>query len=104
VDDQEKEYPSEDGWQFVSVSGQKVGIKTSILEEKCTAVEMLICYARELGASFLPYVERSLEIVVPLLKFYFHDGVREATAVLIPLLFKSMKLGNLGNFQMYRSL
>ena len=50
---------------------------------------MLICYAQEMGADFHPYVQKVLGIVVPLLKFYFHDGVRFASASVIPFLFKS---------------
>jgi hypothetical protein len=42
-----------------------------------------------MGADFHPYVQKVLGIVVPLLKFYFHDGVRFASASVIPFLFKS---------------
>ncbi|CAG8599846.1 7803_t:CDS:10, partial [Ambispora leptoticha] len=92
-EDVESKYSAEDGWEFVGVEGQQIGIKTTVLEEKCTAVEMLICYARELGAAFQPYVESVLEIVLPLLKFYFHDGVRHAAAATIPHLLSSAKKG-----------
>lgn len=78
------------------MEGTKVGIHTTSLEEKCTSLEMLICYARELGGGFHPYVERVMEIVLPLLKFYFHDGVRLAAAQMIPQLFNSFKLS--GNY------
>ncbi|CAG8482986.1 1549_t:CDS:10, partial [Ambispora gerdemannii] len=92
-EDVESKYSAEDGWEFVGVEGQQIGIKTTVLEEKCTAVEMLICYARELGAAFQPYVDNVLEIVLPLLKFYFHDGVRHAAAATIPHLLSSAKKG-----------
>jgi hypothetical protein len=90
-EDVESKYPSEDGWEFVGINGQQIGIKTSVLEEKYTAVEMLVSYARDLGAGFLPYVGQVLEIALPLLKFYFHEGVRLAAATLIPLLLKDAK-------------
>ncbi|CAG8499248.1 1824_t:CDS:10 [Acaulospora colombiana] len=93
-DDIESKYSPEDGWEFVGVEGQQIGIKTTVIEEKCTAVEMLICYARELGPAFHPYVENVLEIVLPLLKFYFHDGVRNAAAATIPHLLNSVKKAN----------
>ncbi|TPX30988.1 hypothetical protein SmJEL517_g05575 [Synchytrium microbalum] len=83
-----------DNWQFVEVEGQRIGIKTDLLEEKCTAVEMVMCYARELGAEFDRYVDTILSIVIPLLKFYFHDGVRLASAAVIPQLFESMRKAN----------
>jgi importin-5 len=95
-DEIEKEqYPSEDGWDFIPVHGQQVGIKTSVLEEKCTAYEMLVCYAQELKGDFFPYVPSVLEtLVIPGLKFYFHDGVRAASAKCLPALVESAKLAN----------
>jgi len=59
---------------------------------------MLICYARGLGAGFMPYVEQVCGIVLPLLKFYFHDGVRFAAAATIPQLLKCVRLSNAGTF------
>lgn len=35
---------------------------------------MLYCYASELKGGFLPYVDHVAKIVVPLLKFAYHDG------------------------------
>ncbi|RIB28214.1 armadillo-type protein [Gigaspora rosea] len=93
-DDIDSKYSAEDGWEFVGVEGQQIGIKTTVLEEKCTAVEMLICYARELGPAFQLYVADVLEIVLPLLKFYFHEGVRNAAAATIPHLLNSVKKAN----------
>lgn len=36
---------------------------------------MLCCYAEELREGFLPYVQPVTEIMVPLLKFWFHEEV-----------------------------
>ena len=96
LDESEKEqYAEEDGWDFVPLHGQQVGIKTSVLEEKCTAYEMLICYAQELKGDFFPYVPSVLEdLIIPGLKFYFHDGVRSASAKRLPCLVESAKLAN----------
>ncbi|KAI8917831.1 hypothetical protein PhCBS80983_g00962 [Powellomyces hirtus] len=80
----------DEDWEMLEVDGQRIGIKTTVLEEKCTAVEMLICYARELGPGFAPYVKEVMAIVVPLLRFYFHEGVRHAAAATIPYLFVSI--------------
>ncbi|KAG0205651.1 hypothetical protein BGX28_002767 [Mortierella sp. GBA30] len=95
-DDIESKYSAEDGWEFVGVDGQQFGIKTTVLEEKCTAVEMLICYARELGPGFRPYLEKVRDIALPLLKFYFHDGVRHAAASTLPQLISCAKQAELG--------
>ncbi|KAG0747446.1 hypothetical protein G6F57_000579 [Rhizopus arrhizus] len=93
-EDVESQFPADDGWEFVGINGQQIGIKTSVLEEKSTAVEMLVSYARDLGAGFLPYVPEVLEIALPLLKFYFHEGVRHAAAALLPLLLTDAKEAN----------
>lgn len=56
------------------------------LEDKATACQMLVCYARELKEHFGDYVEPTVKLMVPMLKFYFHDGVRTAAAESIPCL------------------
>ena len=53
---------------------QSFGIKTAGLEEKATACQMLVCYAKELKHAFAEYVPQVVKLMVPLLKFYFHDG------------------------------
>lgn len=65
----------------MSLDGQQVGIKTSVIEEKCQAFETLVIYCSTLGAKFAPYLSQSLELVLPSLRFYFHEGVREACAL-----------------------
>lgn len=96
LDEIEKEqYAQEDGWDFIPLHGQQIGIKTSVLEEKCTAYEMLCCYSQELTGAFYPYVPSVLEeLIIPGLKFYFHDGVRSASAKCLPHLVQSAKEAN----------
>jgi hypothetical protein len=56
---------------------------------------MLCCYAQELKADFFPYVPGVLQdLILPGLKFYFHDGVRTAAAKCIPHLVYSAKEAN----------
>ena len=48
----------DDGWEFVNLGEQqKFGIKTAGLEDKSTACQMLVHYARELKEGFAEYVE-----------------------------------------------
>ncbi|KAI0090866.1 ARM repeat-containing protein [Irpex rosettiformis] len=83
----EDEAPEEkEGWETLSMDGRQVGIKTSAIEEKCQAFETLVIYCSTLGSRFAPYLSQSLELVLPSLGFFFHDGVREASALLIPML------------------
>ncbi|KAM6503013.1 Armadillo-type fold [Amanita muscaria] len=78
-----------EGWETISVDGQALGIRTAVIEEKCQAFETLIIYCSTLNARFAPYLAQTLEVTLPSLKFYFHEGVREACALLIPLLLVS---------------
>nr|XP_026689827.1 importin-5 [Ciona intestinalis] len=82
-----------DGWEFIKLGGQQsFGIKTAGLEEKSTACEMLVCYARELKEGFVDYVEDVVKLMVPLLKFYFHDGVRSSASEALPYLLECAAL------------
>lgn len=84
-------FSEEDGWEFVVIDDKRFCIKTTSLDEKCTALEMLSCYAKELGETFRPYAEQVIGVAVPLIKFYFHEGVRQASATLIPFLLRDLK-------------
>jgi len=82
-----------DEWQFINVGDQQnFGIKTAGLDEKATACQMLVCYARELKEHFVEYTEQTVRLMVPLLKFYFHDGVRCAAAESLPYLIECAKI------------
>lgn len=60
---------------FPQIGETCLSIRTSTLEEKATACSMLLCYVDELAEGFLPYVKQVVEIMVPLLKFFFHEEV-----------------------------
>ncbi|KAI4504097.1 hypothetical protein M0802_000568 [Mischocyttarus mexicanus] len=80
-------------WQFVSLGEQQnFGIKTAGLEDKASACEMLVCYARQLKEGFSDYAEEVVRLMVPMLKFYFHDGVRTAAASSLPCLLDCAKI------------
>lgn len=87
---EECEYNSD--WHFVQLGEQQnFGIKTAGLEDKVSACEMLVCYARELKEGFAEYAEQVCRLMVPLLKFYFHDGVRTAAAQSLPFLLECVQ-------------
>ncbi|KII95405.1 hypothetical protein PLICRDRAFT_86789 [Plicaturopsis crispa FD-325 SS-3] len=85
-DEDDENVIEKEGWETVTMDGKMVGIRTSAIEEKCQAFETLVIYCSTLGARFAPYMTQSLELCLPSLRFYFHDGVREACAILIPML------------------
>ncbi|KAG6893171.1 hypothetical protein C0993_001855 [Termitomyces sp. T159_Od127] len=93
-DEDEEKAEEKEGWETVVMDGQTLGIRTSAIEEKCQAFETLVIYCSTLGARFAPYVLQTLEITLPGLSFYYHDGVREACAVLVPMLLASGKASN----------
>jgi len=83
----------DEGWEFVNLGEQqKFGIKTAGLEDKSTACQMLVHYARELKDGFVDYTEQVVKIMVPLLKFYFHDTVRVTAAESLPHLLECAKV------------
>jgi importin-5 len=53
---------------------------------------MLVCYAKELKEGFAPYTEEVTKLMVPLFKFYFHDGVRSAAAESMPYLLECAQI------------
>jgi len=90
--DSDDQVDEDEGWEFVPLSDQqKFGVKTAGLEDKNTACQMLVCYARELKEGFAGYTEQVVKIMVPLLKFYFHDLIRSAAAESLPFLLESVK-------------
>lgn len=85
-------YESEEGWELVPLKGKVIGIKTSILEDKHMAIELIVIYAQQLEAAFEPYVREIMQnVALPGLAFFFHDPVRVASAKSVPMLLNSYK-------------
>ncbi|CAB3990565.1 importin-5, partial, partial [Paramuricea clavata] len=97
ADDPKNEtYSENDGWEFVSLGDQqRFGIKTAGLEDKSTACQMLVCYARELKGGFADYAEEVVKIMIPLLNILtltFFLLVRSAAADCLPYLLECVKV------------
>ncbi|CAM8960812.1 unnamed protein product [Rhodiola kirilowii] len=82
----------DDSIETITLGDKRIGIKTSVLEEKATACNMLCCYADELKEGFFPWIDQVATTLVPLLKFYFHEEVRKAAVSAMPELLRSAKL------------
>ena len=94
LDDDESisNFQQEEGWELVPLKGKMLGIKTSTLEEKHMAIELIVIYAQQLEAAFEPYVVEILEkVALPGLAFFFHDPVRVASAKSVPVLLNAFK-------------
>ncbi|KAK4338997.1 hypothetical protein RND71_040459 [Anisodus tanguticus] len=90
--DNELDDSDDDSMETITLGDKRIGIKTSVLEEKSTACNMLCCYADELKEGFYPWIDQVAPTLVPLLKFYFHEEVRKAAVSAMPELLRSAKL------------
>ncbi|GER50738.1 importin beta-3 [Striga asiatica] len=90
--DDEIDESDDESMEIITLGDKRIGIKTSVLEEKATACNMLCCYADELKEGFFPWIDQVAPILVPLLKFYFHEEVRKAAVSAMPELLRSAKL------------
>lgn len=91
-EDQAEALQQEEGWELVPLKGKTIGIRTSVMEDKHMAIELLVVYAQVLEGSFSPYVAEIMEkIALPGLSFFFHDPVRFVAAKLVPQLLSSYK-------------
>ncbi|XP_057956475.1 uncharacterized protein LOC131149758 [Malania oleifera] len=90
--DNDIEESDDEGMETITLGDKRIGIKTSVLEEKATACNMLCCYADELKEGFYPWIDQVAPTLVPLLKFYFHEEVRKAAVSAMPELLRSAKL------------
>lgn len=91
-DEQVEAINGEEGWELVPLKGKMIGIKTSVMDDKHMAIELLVVYAQVLEGSFAPYVANIMEkVALPGLAFFFHDPVRYISAKLVPQLLNSYK-------------
>lgn len=91
-EDQVEQVQQEEGWELVPLKGKVIGIKTSTLDDKHMAIELLVVYAQVLEGDFAPFVAEIMEkIALPGLAFFFHDPVRVISAKCVPQLLNSYK-------------
>lgn len=91
-DDDIEQIQQEDGWELVPIKGKMIGIRTSTMDDKRMAIELLVVYAQVLEGNFAPYVAEVMEkIALSGLAFFFHDPVRYMSAKLVPQLLNSYK-------------
>lgn len=81
VDDED--YEEREGWETIFLDGHTYGVRTSSMDEKCQAFETLVIYCSTLGPRFAPYLGQTLQVTLPSLGFYYHEGVREACAMYV---------------------
>lgn len=57
--------------ETITLGDKRIGIKTSVLEEKATACNMLCCYADELKEGFYPWID---QVSGHILVCFVHDS------------------------------
>lgn len=86
------EVQEDEGWELVPLRGKMIGIRTSVLDDKHMAIELIVIYAQVLQAAFEPYVAEIIKrVILTGLAFFFHDPVRIASAKCVPQLLNSVK-------------
>jgi len=68
---------------------KKVALKTSALEEKETACNMLVCYFAELQEGMFPYIQQVAQLMIPLIAFVYSSEIRTAASALMPELVRA---------------
>ena len=91
IEDDGAEEEEEEGVECLIIGDKRITIRTSTLEEKATACNMLVCYIQELKGAFFPYIEQVVGLVAPLLNFSYHEEVRMAAANALPELVNAAK-------------
>ena len=84
MDEDDGNEDSVDGYETLTIGDKRFGIRTSGLEDKAVACTMLTCFIAELRGGFYDYVEQVTQLMVPLLKFFYHDECRTAAANCLP--------------------
>ncbi|XP_062018388.1 uncharacterized protein LOC133734787 isoform X3 [Rosa rugosa] len=76
----------DESMETITRGDKRIRIKTSVLEEKVTACNLLCCYADELKEGFFPWIDQVAPTLVPLI-FYIHEKVRKsAVSAMLKLL------------------
>jgi importin-5 len=71
--------------------GTRLNINTSETEEVQLCLDMIAAFADELEGSFVNYVERTVELFLPLLEYDSNEEIRYETAKVLPLLIRSVR-------------
>jgi hypothetical protein len=82
--------------RFICIStsfiyAQRIGINTSLLEEKATAVDTLYQLCLALEEHFFPYLQDTAKLLIPLLKYPFHEYTRNVANHAMPCLLNCLK-------------
>ncbi|GLD97930.1 hypothetical protein PINS_up006627 [Pythium insidiosum] len=75
-----------DDIQLAQVNDRCLSIRTSVLEEKATACQLLVELVTQLEDAFFPYAEQVTQLLAPLLTDSVHADIRGAAVSALPAL------------------
>jgi importin-5 len=75
-----------DDVQIAQVNDKTMSIRTSVLEEKATACQLLAGMVLDLEEAFFPYAEQVTQVLAPLMTECVHSDIRAASIAAMPAL------------------
>lgn len=75
---------ADEGVEIAQVNDRCVSIRTSVLDDKAMACQMLSSIAGDMKEAFFPYVEQVTKILAPLLTDSVHADIRSASITAMP--------------------
>ncbi|KAI9919292.1 hypothetical protein PsorP6_017588 [Peronosclerospora sorghi] len=82
--------------QLAQVNDKCLSIRTSILEEKATACQLLASMVTDLQDAFFPYAEQVTQVFVPLLTDSVHSDIRASAIRAMPALVQCVAISTGG--------
>ncbi|TMW59136.1 hypothetical protein Poli38472_007281 [Pythium oligandrum] len=95
---------SNDDIQIAQVNDKCLSIRTSILEEKATACQLLAGMVTDLEAAFFPYAEQVTQVLAPLMTDSVHSDIRTASISAMAALVRCVALANATNEQTIKQM
>lgn len=88
MDDQGSE---REGWNYVFLEDQKIGIHTSALEEKLIAIQVITSIIETLQDACINYIDEFTKLLSSLVAFPYHQNIRKTCAVSFSSILNSIK-------------
>ncbi|KAJ3433406.1 karyopherin (importin) beta [Anaeramoeba flamelloides] len=78
----------EKGLRIFHLGEQKIGVKTSVLQERKDSLNLLFKICKNLSINFSPYILKTAQVCIPQLECYSHEDVRLFASMIIPEIIK----------------
>lgn len=95
---------SSDDIQLAQVNDKCLSIRTSILEEKATACQLLAGMVTDLEDAFFPYAEQVTQVLAPLMTDSVHSDIRSSSISSMAALVKCVSLAASSNHEAIKQM